>query len=93
MKEQITSSLAQRKREIAQRIKLARRHQGWTQQQVADLLGCSRKRYNAMERGQTELSVTELDLFAKKLNVPILFFFERMDRGEVDLEVVAKFVE
>ena len=93
MKEQVASSLAPRKREIAQRIKLARRQQGWTQQQVADLLGCSRKRYNSMERGQTELSVTELDLFAKKLNVPILFFFEGMDRGEVDLEAVAKFVE
>ncbi len=86
MNEQVSSSLAQRKREIAQRIRLARRHQGWTQQQVADLLGCSRKRYNSMERGQTELGVTELEFLAQKLNIPILFFFEQTDRGDVNLK-------
>ncbi len=76
---QTSSYLAQRKYEIAQRIRQARRHQGWTQQQVADLLDCSRKRYNSMERGLTELGVTEIVLLAETFNVPVAFFFEKTE--------------
>ncbi len=77
MNQQTGFYLAERRREIAQRIRQVRRRKGWTQQQVADLLGCSRKRYNSMERGRTELGVTELDFLAKTFDVPITFFFER----------------
>ena len=72
-----TSYLARRKAEIAQRIRLARRQTVWTQQQAADLLGCSRKRYNTIERGRGEFGVTEIDLLAEALSVPIQFFFEK----------------
>jgi transcriptional regulator with XRE-family HTH domain len=70
-------SLSPRKFEIAQRIKQARCYKGWTQQQTASFLGCSRKRYNSMERGLTELGATELDRLADALNVPVEFFFEK----------------
>jgi transcriptional regulator with XRE-family HTH domain len=69
--------LSQRKYEIAQRIKQARCLKGWTQQQTASFLGCSRKRYNSMERGLTELSATELDRLAVSFSVPVEFFFEK----------------
>lgn len=72
-----TPLLALRKYEIAQRIRKARCQKGWTQQQTADFLGCSRKRYNSMERGLTELGATELDRLAEAFSVPIGFFFER----------------
>lgn len=76
---QTSSYLARRKYEIAQRIRQARRQHGWTQQQVADLLDCSRKRYNSMERGLTELGVTEIVLLAETFNVPVAFFFEKTE--------------
>lgn len=76
MSQQAGLYLAERRHEIAQRIRQVRRRKGWTQQQVADLLGCSRKRYNSMERGRAELGVTELDFLAKTFDVPVAFFFE-----------------
>jgi len=76
MNKQTRAYLAQRRREITRRIRQTRQQKGWTQQQVADLLGCSRKRYNSMEGGQTELRVTELDFLAQTFDVPIGFFFE-----------------
>jgi len=72
-----TPPLSQRKYEIAQRIKQARRQKGWTQQQTANFLDCSRKRYNSMERGLTELGATELDRLAVALSVPVETFFEK----------------
>lgn len=77
MKSQSSSYFIRRKEEITQRLRQVRRQRGWTQQQVADLLGCSRKRYNSVERGESELSVTEIDLLATALNVPVTFFFEK----------------
>lgn len=77
MKSQSISYLIRRKEEIAQRLRQARRQKGWTQQRVADLLGCSRRRYNSVEQGESELSVTEIDLLADAFNVPVVFFFEK----------------
>lgn len=75
--EQPPSPLTQRRLEIAARIRKARRRQNWTQQQAADFLGCSRKRYNSIERGRAELGATELDRLAEALGVPVAYFFER----------------
>lgn len=77
MKSQSISYLIRRKEEIAKRLRQARRQKGWTQQKVADLLGCSRRRYNSVEWGESELGVTEIDLLATALNVPVAFFFEK----------------
>jgi transcriptional regulator with XRE-family HTH domain len=82
MLKQTSPQLAHRKREIAQRIRQVRRRKGWTQEKAADLLGCSRKRYNSMERGRTELGVTEIDLLAQVFDVPVGFFFERPDNRQ-----------
>jgi transcriptional regulator with XRE-family HTH domain len=73
------SPLSQRKYEIAQQIRKARRQKGWTQEQTALFLGCSRKRYNSLELGLTELRATELARLAEALNVPLTFFFERSE--------------
>ena len=76
MKNEIGPRFVQRKREFAQRLRRARSQKGWTQQQVADLLGCSRRRYNLVERGMAELGMTEIDLLASELKMPVMFFFE-----------------
>lgn len=67
--------LEQRRAEIAQRIREARRQRGLTQEQVAKLLGCSRIKMNRVERAQAELTVTELDLLARELKIPVADFF------------------
>jgi transcriptional regulator with XRE-family HTH domain len=85
MLKRTSAQLAHRKHEIAQRIRQARRQRGWTQEQIAELLGCSRKRYNSMERGRTELRAIEIDLLAEALNVPVGFFFEKAERQEVSI--------
>jgi len=77
MQSQNISYFTQRKSEIAQRLRQVRRQSGWTQQKVANLLGCSRRRYNSVERGEAELGVTEIDLLAREFNVPVEVFFEK----------------
>ncbi len=68
--------LHQRKLEIAHRIRQARRDFGWTQEQTANFLGCSRKRYNSVERGIAELNLTEVDLLAKTWQIAVDYFFQ-----------------
>lgn len=65
----------QRRTEIAQRIRDARRQRGLTQEQTAELLGCSRIKMNRVERGRADLTVLELDRLAQALQLPAAYFF------------------
>ena len=44
---------------------------------VAQYLGCSRRRVNRVERGVTDFSVFELELLAQAMEVPITYFLGR----------------
>ena len=71
----MTSEMKQRRTEIAERIREARRQRGLTQEQVAELLGCSRIKMNRVEKARADLTVMELDLLARKLQFPVTYFF------------------
>lgn len=66
--------LQQRRSEIGQRIKMIRRQNNISQEEVAQYLGCSRIKVNRAENGVTEFSVGELELLAQLFNVTILHF-------------------
>jgi len=72
-------TLQQSRKEIAQRVRQARRFKGWTQEQAADLLGCSRRRINIIEQGRGDIWASELVLLAKALEIPIEFFYKGND--------------
>lgn len=63
----------QRRPTIGQRIRQARHEKGWTQEQTALYLGCSRRRVNRVERGMTDFTVFELELLAQKFEVPLIY--------------------
>jgi len=62
----------QRRVEVGQRVRQTRRDKGWTQEQIADYLGCSRRRVNQAEQGSADLHLFELELLARKFDVPVL---------------------
>ena len=63
--------LVQRRSEIARNIRQLRQYNGWSQQQVADYLACSRRRVYRVEREQVEFAVAELELLAQAFKVPL----------------------
>ena len=74
--ERVASYIARRRLQMAQRIREARRQHGWTQAQIADLLGCSRLKVNRVERGRAEFGVAELELLAREFDRPLSFFLQ-----------------
>ncbi len=66
---------AQRRTEIAERVRIARQHKQFTQSDIARLLCCSRKRVNDVEKGLSTLSAIEIDMLSEALGVPHEFFF------------------
>jgi transcriptional regulator with XRE-family HTH domain len=68
--------LHKRRAEIGQRVKEIRRRSGWSQENVARHLGCSRIKVNRAENGGTEFSVVELELMARLFDVTILQFLD-----------------
>lgn len=63
--------LAQRRSEIAHNIRKLRQYNGWSQQQVADYLACSRRRVCRVESEHVEFAVAELELLAQAFRVPL----------------------
>ena len=78
-------SLQQSRKEIAQRVRQARRLKGWTQVQAADLLGCSRRRINIIEQGGGDIWASELALLAQALDIPVEYFFKGNDQQLLSL--------
>jgi len=60
-----------RRSQLGTAVRQARRARGWTQEQVATYLGCSRRRVNRVEQGITEFSLFELELLAQGLETPV----------------------
>jgi transcriptional regulator with XRE-family HTH domain len=63
--------LIKRRIEIGQNIRNERRRRGLSQEEAAELLGCSRARVNRVEKGHTEFGVAELELLASQMRVPL----------------------
>jgi transcriptional regulator with XRE-family HTH domain len=69
------------KKFIGLRIKLARKQKGWTQAQLADRLDKAVETISHIERGATYTSLQTLDLIAKSLGKPLVYFFERAEKA------------
>jgi transcriptional regulator with XRE-family HTH domain len=65
-----------RRPEIGQRVRAARGQSKWTQEDIAQYLGCSRRRVNRVEAGITEFTVFELELLAQVFAVPASYFLD-----------------
>lgn len=66
----------QRRPQLGAVIRRVRQQKGWTQEQVAAYLGCSRRRVNRVEQGITEFSLFELELLAQGLGTPVARIIE-----------------
>jgi transcriptional regulator with XRE-family HTH domain len=64
------SYLVKRRMEIGRNIRQVRKQVGLTQEQAAELLGCSRARVNRVEQGYTEFGIAELELLADRMQIP-----------------------
>ena len=62
------------KTEIGNRLKMAREESGYSQQNLADLIGLTKVGYGALERGQNLVSLQHLIPLARILNKPLAYF-------------------
>lgn len=71
--------LSERRSEIGNRLREARVKAGLTQAETADLIDCSRVHINRAEQGTTDLTGIELELLAQAFDVPVTYFFRRLE--------------
>ena len=71
--------LAQRNREIGTLLADARQQQQRSVSECAALLGTSRRRYRAIERGEIEVEAAELELLVGYLDVPLQAMWKERD--------------
>ena len=62
--------------ELGQRIRRAREDNGYSQEAFAIMVGKDQTAISEYENGKRRMFLTDLPLFAVKLNVPITYFFE-----------------
>jgi putative transcriptional regulator len=65
--------------ELANRVRAAREARGWTQAQLAELIGVSRKTVNTVENGVFIPSTVIALKMARALGVPVDHLFELID--------------
>jgi DNA-binding XRE family transcriptional regulator len=70
-------------RHVGQRIRARRTMLGFTQQQLADLIGVTYQQAHKYERGINRVSAGRLFELAKALGVDVSFFYEGLAPGEV----------
>lgn len=66
-----------RNRIVGAKLRQARLKAGQTQQDLADLLGCSASTISDYEHGRRSASVAELELIGRELTLPIDYFMDR----------------
>lgn len=60
---------------LGQRIRQAREVRGWSQEELATLIGKDQTAISEYETGKRKISVTELPHLAQVLHVPVAYFF------------------
>ncbi len=75
--------LAQRNREIGTLLADARQQQRRSVSECAALLGTSRRRYRAIERGDIGVEAAELELLVAYLDVPLQAIWKERERQAV----------
>lgn len=85
--------LKQRNREIGAILAKARLLQRRTVTECAELLKTSRRRYNAMERGEVGISIAETELLLQYLDVPALYISPKIFASGTSSVVVEELPE
>lgn len=62
--------------EIGNKIKMLRRHAGFTQEKLAEMVGVSFQQIQKYETGSTKLNTDKLQQIANALKIPVAAFFE-----------------
>lgn len=57
-------------------IKALRAYHGLSQTNIANTLGCTFATYNKKENGKVDFTLEELNVLAKKFNIPAINFFK-----------------
>ena len=77
---------------FGQRLRLARERLGLSQEELASKLERDQRAISEYEHGKRKITAVELPLFAKELNVPILYFYEgEMSKSDLDHIILAEF--
>jgi len=63
-------------REIGEKIKKQRRKLGISQEQLAEILGVTYQQVQRYENGMNKLNLTNIQIVADALSVPVSYFFE-----------------
>lgn len=64
------------RREVGANIQRARNIKGWNQDQVAEVLGCSRAHVSRVEKGHTEFNPSQLIVLARALGIDVSWLLE-----------------
>ncbi|MBI5668042.1 MAG: helix-turn-helix transcriptional regulator [Chloroflexi bacterium] len=79
-------------RRFGERIRKARERLGITQETLAERSGKDQRAISEYENGKRRLSAIDLPVFAKALDVPILYFFEgEINRNDFDAALLQEF--
>lgn len=80
--------------ELGERIRAAREGLNITQEELAERVRKDQRAISEYENGRRRLSAIDMPLFAKALNVSILYFFEgELSKSDLDAELLQQFNE
>ena len=69
-------------KEIGKKIQQARESQGYSQEQLARMIGCSQSSLSNYEKGKRRLYLSQLEKIAEALKMPIDYFMESRSSTE-----------
>lgn len=69
---------------VHEKIRLLRRTQGWSQEEMAHKLEMSTNGYGSIERGDTDVSLSRLQQIASLFNVNVSELFDEIGSGEAE---------
>lgn len=83
--------IQERNREIGHILQEARTHRNITVTICAHLIGTSRRRYTAMERGEAMIGVAELEVLIDFLGVPAYKIWQTENNNECTDQLIVPF--
>jgi len=79
---------------FGQRLRIARERLGLSQEELASQLESDQRAISEYEHGKRKITAIELPLFARELQVPLLYFYEgEMSSSDLDREMLKAFHE